>query len=80
MARFSPVMDALNKFVDSGRTAIGICNGFQILIQAGILGCLVILVFKAVEIRDQLESMNAKVGFGADKIIEKLERIESNTH
>ena len=53
---------------------------WEILIQAGILGCLVILVFKAVEIRDQLESMNAKVGFGADKIIEELERIESNTH
>ena len=37
MARFSPVMDALNKFVESGRTAIGICNGFQILVEAGLL-------------------------------------------
>ena len=37
MARLSPVMGALNKFVDSGRTAIGICNGFQILCEAGLL-------------------------------------------
>ena len=37
MARFSPLMDALNKFVASGRTAIGICNGFQVLTEAGLL-------------------------------------------
>ena len=37
MARFSTVMDALNKFVASGRTAIGICNGFQILCESGLL-------------------------------------------
>ncbi len=30
-------MDALSKFVDSGRTAIGICNGFQILCESGLL-------------------------------------------
>ena len=37
MARFSPVMDALSRFVDSGKTAIGICNGFQILCESGLL-------------------------------------------
>ena len=37
MAQFSPVMGALNKFVDSGRTVIGICNGFQILCESGLL-------------------------------------------
>ncbi|HCP23627.1 MAG: phosphoribosylformylglycinamidine synthase subunit PurQ [SAR202 cluster bacterium] len=37
MARFSPVMDALNGFVATGRTAIGICNGFQILCESGLL-------------------------------------------
>ena len=37
MARFSPVMEALNKFADSGRLVIGICNGFQILCEAGLL-------------------------------------------
>ena len=35
MARFSPVMDALSRFVLTGKTAIGICNGFQILCESG---------------------------------------------
>ena len=37
MARFSPVMDSLQKYVASGGTAIGICNGFQILCESGLL-------------------------------------------
>ncbi len=37
MARFSPVMESLNRFADSGRPVIGICNGFQILCEAGLL-------------------------------------------
>ena len=37
MARFSPVMDALNRFAASGRPVIGICNGFQILCEAELL-------------------------------------------
>ena len=37
IARFSPVMDSLHKFADSGRLVIGICNGFQILCEAGFL-------------------------------------------
>ena len=37
MARFSPVMDALNRFAASGSLVIGICNGFQILCEAGLL-------------------------------------------
>ena len=37
MARFSPVMEALNKFANSDRLVIGICNGFQILCEAGLL-------------------------------------------
>ena len=37
MARFSPVMDSLYRFADSGRLVIGICNGFQILCEAGLL-------------------------------------------
>ena len=37
MARFSPVMESLNRFADSGKPVIGICNGFQILCEAGLL-------------------------------------------
>ncbi|CAI8049472.1 Phosphoribosylformylglycinamidine synthase subunit PurQ [Geodia barretti] len=37
MARLSPVMDALYAFAESGGTVIGICNGFQILCESGLL-------------------------------------------
>jgi phosphoribosylformylglycinamidine synthase subunit PurQ / glutaminase len=37
IARFSPVMDAVRGHAASGRLVIGICNGFQILCEAGLL-------------------------------------------
>jgi len=37
LARFSPVMESVKKFADSGRLVLGICNGFQILCEAGLL-------------------------------------------
>jgi len=37
MARFSPVMESIVDFVNQGRLVIGICNGFQILCEAGLL-------------------------------------------
>jgi len=37
IARFSPVMDKVVRFADSGKPVIGICNGFQILTEAGLL-------------------------------------------
>ena len=37
IARFSPVMESVIKFADSGKLVIGICNGFQILLEAGLL-------------------------------------------
>src|SRR6478672_12829206 len=37
MARFSPVMREVKAFADRGGPVIGICNGFQILLEAGLL-------------------------------------------
>jgi phosphoribosylformylglycinamidine synthase I len=37
IARFSPIMRAIEKFVRAGGLVLGICNGFQILCEAGLL-------------------------------------------
>jgi phosphoribosylformylglycinamidine synthase I len=37
IARFSPVMDAVRSFAEGGGPVLGICNGFQILLEAGLL-------------------------------------------
>jgi phosphoribosylformylglycinamidine synthase len=37
IARFSPVMDAVAEFARTGKLVLGICNGFQILCEAGLL-------------------------------------------
>ena len=37
LARFSPVMESVRKFAADGRLVLGICNGFQILCEAGLL-------------------------------------------
>jgi len=37
IARFSPVMDAVREFAAAGGPVVGICNGFQVLTEAGLL-------------------------------------------
>lgn len=37
IARFSPVMDAVAAFAEAGGLVVGICNGFQVLCEAGLL-------------------------------------------
>jgi phosphoribosylformylglycinamidine synthase I len=37
MARFSPIMPAIRGFAESGGLVLGICNGFQVLLEAGLL-------------------------------------------
>ncbi|RMF36268.1 MAG: phosphoribosylformylglycinamidine synthase subunit PurQ, partial [Chlorobiota bacterium] len=37
IARFSPIMRAVRSFADRGGLVLGICNGFQILTEAGLL-------------------------------------------
>jgi phosphoribosylformylglycinamidine synthase subunit PurQ / glutaminase len=37
IARFSPVMEAIGEFARRGGPVLGICNGFQVLCEAGLL-------------------------------------------
>jgi phosphoribosylformylglycinamidine synthase len=37
IARFSPIMDAVSEMAEQGKPVVGICNGFQILCEAGLL-------------------------------------------
>jgi len=37
IARFSPVMEAVRRHAERGRPVLGICNGFQVLLEAGLL-------------------------------------------
>ena len=37
IAKFSPVMQSVRKFAASGGLVLGVCNGFQILVESGLL-------------------------------------------
>jgi phosphoribosylformylglycinamidine synthase len=37
LARFAPIMSAVKRFADAGGPVMGICNGFQILCESGLL-------------------------------------------
>jgi phosphoribosylformylglycinamidine synthase len=37
IARFSPIMGAVKSFAERGGPVLGICNGFQVLLEAGLL-------------------------------------------
>lgn len=37
IARFSPIMAAVTRFAERGGPVLGICNGFQVLLEAGLL-------------------------------------------
>ena len=37
IARFSPIMSAVRAFADRGGPVLGICNGFQVLLESGML-------------------------------------------
>src|SRR5438105_7566832 len=37
LARFAPVMEAVRRFAHEGGLVLGICNGFQVLCEAGLL-------------------------------------------
>lgn len=37
IAQFSPIMAEVKRFAEEGRPVLGVCNGFQVLVEAGLL-------------------------------------------
>jgi phosphoribosylformylglycinamidine synthase I len=71
IAKFSPVMAAVRKFAADGGLVIGICNGFQILTECGLLpGALLRnrgLKFVCREVRLRVETTDCPFTLGAEK-------------
>ena len=77
IARFSPVMEAVQNFAANGGLVLGICNGFQILCEAGLLpGALIrnrSLQFRCENVF--LKTVTADSAFTSQVPAEKLLRI-----
>ena len=77
IARFSPIMKDLKSFAQNGGQVLGICNGFQILCEAGLLpGALIrndCLEFRCVNQRVKVEESNDR--FTSQKIGELPQRV-----
>ncbi len=71
IAKFSPVMNAVRKFAADGGLVLGICNGFQILVESGLLpGALLRnagLRFICREVRLRVETTNSPFTAAAQK-------------
>jgi len=71
IAKFSPVMQAVKRFAADGGLVLGICNGFQILVEAGLLpGALVRntgLKFVCREVRLRTETTDSPFTAAATK-------------
>jgi phosphoribosylformylglycinamidine synthase len=63
IAKFSPVMKAVRRFASDGGLVLGVCNGFQILVEAGLLpGALIRnrgLKFICCEVRLRVETTDS---------------------
>ena len=71
IAKFSPVMGAVKRFASEGGLVMGICNGFQILVEAGLLpGALVRnagLKFVCRDVRLRVETVDSPFTCAAEK-------------
>jgi phosphoribosylformylglycinamidine synthase subunit PurQ / glutaminase len=69
IAKFSPVMTAVQKFAAGGGLVLGICNGFQILVESGLLpGALIRnrgLRFVCRDVTVRVETVNTPFTAGA---------------
>ncbi len=64
IARFSPIMNEVVNFADNGGVVIGICNGFQILCEAGLLPGVLLrnrsLLFSCKRVHLRVEHINSR--------------------
>jgi len=71
IAKFSPVMQAVKSFAADGGLVLGVCNGFQILVEAGLLpGALVRnagLRFVCRDVHLRVETVNSPFTNAAEK-------------
>src|SRR5215831_7183569 len=71
IAKFSPVMTAVKRFAAEGGLVIGVCNGFQILVESGLLpGALLrnrSLRFVCREVRVRVETTNSPFTTNGEK-------------
>ena len=68
LARFSPIMEEVARFADRGGPVLGICNGFQILCEAGLLPGVLMrnasLQFTCRDVHVRLESTDSVLSRG----------------
>lgn len=75
IARFSPIMQAVIEFANAGGNVLGICNGFQILCESGLLpGALLRnekqkFISKNVYLRPITNNATVTAGIGLDNIL-----------
>jgi phosphoribosylformylglycinamidine synthase I len=71
IAKFSPVMQAVRRFAADGGLVLGVCNGFQILVEAGLLpGALIrnrSLKFSCRDVHLRIETVNSPYTCAAHK-------------
>jgi len=68
LARFSPIMEEVVRFAERGGPVLGICNGFQILCEAGLLPGVLTrnasLQFACRDVRVRIESIDSTLTRG----------------
>jgi phosphoribosylformylglycinamidine synthase len=75
IARFSPIMNSIIQFANNGGYVIGICNGFQVLLEAGLLPGVLLkntslkFVCKDVYLKIENNETNFTKGITSDKIL-----------
>lgn len=77
IARFSPIMEKVIAFAESGGVVMGICNGFQILLEAGLLPGVMVknnsLKFVCKDVYLKVENKDTLfTGFQSDKKVLKI--------